>query len=42
MKRFKSARVIGSVRILRPIVEAFVLTMFDTGHDLALCAAIRA
>jgi hypothetical protein len=30
------------VRILRPIVEDFVLTMFDTGHDLALCAAIRA
>ena len=30
------------VRILRPIVEAFVLTMSDTGHDLALCAAIRA
>jgi hypothetical protein len=30
------------VRILRPIVEAFVLAMFDTGHDLALCGAIRA
>jgi len=30
------------VRILRPIVEAFVLAMFDTRHDFALCGAIRA
>jgi hypothetical protein len=30
------------VRIPRPIVEAFVVTMFDTGHDLALCRYIGA
>ena len=31
---FSSAR--GLMRVLRPVVEAFVLSVLDTGHDLAL------